>query len=66
MNLKKNLEGGDTMRRKGQSTLEYVIVLTAIIAGIIYAATNLLHPKVQSSIGHISDQMEAQVNKIQF
>ena len=36
--------------RSGQSVLEYVIVLTAIIAIIILAATNFIRPAVQQSM----------------
>lgn len=31
-------------KRKAQGILEYVVVLTAIIAVIIFAATNLIRP----------------------
>ncbi len=34
-------------RRKGQSILEYVIVLTVIIAAIAYAAKSFLSPGIQ-------------------
>ena len=56
------------MRRKnkGQSTLEYVIILTAIIAGIIYAATQFLQPRVQSSLDSATNEMQKQVGKIKF
>lgn len=53
-------------RNRGQSTLEYVIVLTAIIAGIIFAATQFLQPKVQNSLDHVSTEMENQVKDIKF
>ena len=36
--------------RSGQSVLEYVIVLTAIIAVIILAATNLIRPAVNQTM----------------
>jgi len=36
--------------RSGQSVLEYVIVLTAIIAVIILAATNLIRPAVTTTM----------------
>lgn len=40
------------MRRykKGQSVLEYIIVLTAIVAIIIIAATNLIGPAVEQAM----------------
>lgn len=52
--------------RRGQSTLEYVLVLTAIIAGIILAATKFVRPRVENSVDHVSQQMENQVKKIDF
>jgi uncharacterized protein (UPF0333 family) len=50
--------------RKGQSTLEYILVLTAIIAAVIYAANAFIKPKVQSSLGHVMNQTEKEVLKI--
>ena len=36
--------------KKGQSVLEYVIVVTAIIAVVILAARNVIGPAVQRSM----------------
>ena len=36
-------------RRKGQSILEYVIVLTAIIAAIAFVAARMIAPAVQQT-----------------
>ncbi|MFH0827142.1 MAG: hypothetical protein V1923_04590 [Candidatus Omnitrophota bacterium] len=38
------------MSKKGQSVLEYVIVLTAIIAVIVAGATTILRPAVQNTL----------------
>lgn len=54
------------VRKKGQSTLEYVLVLTAIVAAIILAATKFVKPRVEGSMDHVSSQMEDQVKKIDF
>jgi len=54
------------LKRKGQSTLEYVLVLTAIIGAIIVAATKFIKPKVESSLEHVSNAMETEVKKISF
>lgn len=54
------------MRKKGQSTLEYVIILTAIIAGVLIAAKSFVQPKVSSSLEHVSTQMETAVRNINF
>jgi len=50
--------------RKGQSTLEYVIVFTAIVAAIILFANTLMRQRVGASLDHVSDQMQMQVEKI--
>lgn len=52
--------------KKGQSTLEYVVVLTAIIAVVVAFAAGFLRTKVKSSLEHVSNQMEGEVNKIDF
>ncbi len=54
------------MCRKGQSTLEYVIILTAIIGGILFAATQFIKPRVENSLNSVTNKMEEQVNKISF
>lgn len=54
------------LKRKGQSVLEYVIILTAILAAIIFGAQQFLKPKVENSLDHVTTQMETQVNKITF
>jgi uncharacterized protein (UPF0333 family) len=51
-------------KRKGQSTLEYVIILTAIIAAIVFAAATFLKPKVESSLDHVTTQMELGVQQL--
>lgn len=38
-------------RKKGQSILEYVIVLTAIVAAIAIVATKFIKPAVEEGIG---------------
>ncbi|MFZ2604036.1 MAG: hypothetical protein WBI28_03000 [Candidatus Omnitrophota bacterium] len=52
--------------KKGQSTLEYVIIITAIVAGIIFAATTFLKPRVQNALDHATSEMESGVEKINF
>lgn len=51
-------------KRTGQSTLEYVLVLTAIIAVVVVFASGFLRTRVQSSLEHVANQMESQVNKV--
>lgn len=54
------------MLRKGQSTLEYVLVLTAIIAAVVAFATLKLKPQVTKSLNSVSDKMGQEVEKINF
>jgi hypothetical protein len=62
----KSTRGGDKMNKKGQSVLEYVIILTAVVAVIIIFANGFLRTRVQNSLEHASTEMEDQVNKISF
>lgn len=63
------IKGGGKMRRifskKGQSTLEYVIVLTAIVAAVI-AAASVIKTKVTSSFEHAAGEMDEAVAKIDY
>lgn len=45
--------------RSGQSVLEYVIVLTAIVAVMILAATNFIAPSVTQSMTGARDSMNS-------
>lgn len=53
------------MNRKGQSVLEYVIILTAIIAAVVLFAT-ALGPKVTSVLTKASDEMVEGAQVINF
>jgi len=52
--------------KKAQSTLEYVIVFTAIIAGIIIFANTVMKNKVQGSMEDVAGKMENKVKSINF
>lgn len=52
-------------RKKGQSTLEYVIVLTAIVAAVILGA-RYLGGRVQTSMTTMGDRMNEEVTSIHF
>lgn len=43
--------------KKGQSTVEYVIVFTAIAAAIIFAATNIIQPAVNSTYSDLGNSI---------
>ena len=47
------------LNRVGQSTLEYVIVLTAIVAAILFAAIQFLRPSVNRVYSDASQTMNA-------
>jgi len=45
--------------KAGQSTMEYVIVLTAIIAAILFAAVTFIKPSVNKVYNETSSRMDA-------
>jgi Flp pilus assembly pilin Flp len=51
--------------RKGQSTLEYVIILAAVIGAII-AVGVLLKPKLTTSYDNLSTKMQDKVGEVTF
>ncbi len=52
--------------KKAQSTLEYVLVLTAIISAIIFAASKFIQPRVKESLDHVTNEMQEAVKMIDF
>ena len=52
--------------KRGQSTLEYVIILTAIIAVVIVFAGVFLRQRVEGSLKHVGTQMENEVKHINY
>ena len=54
------------LKRKGQSTLEYVIILTAIVAAVILVANKFIGKNVQNSLEHAGNEMETGVKHINF
>lgn len=51
-------------RRKGQSILEYVIVLTVIVAAIIVAAANLIRPAVDTTLRRAAGSITGAANRL--
>jgi Flp pilus assembly pilin Flp len=51
--------------RKGQSTLEYVIILAAVVGAII-AVGILLKPKLTTSYDNLGTKMQDKVNQVTF
>ena len=52
-------------RIRGQSTLEYVIILAAVVGAIILVA-NALKPKVVDTYGGLGDKMKNKVDSVSF
>jgi hypothetical protein len=46
-------------RKKGQSILEYVIVLTVIVAAIAYGAATFLKPTIQNGVNNSAKSIDA-------
>ncbi len=46
--------------RRGQGTLEYVIILVAVVA-VIIAVARFLKPKVESSYDHLDAEIKAHI-----
>jgi len=51
-------------RKKGQSILEYVIVLTAIVAAIAFAARSFIAPSVQTALDDSSQSIEGATSRL--
>lgn len=51
--------------RSGQSTLEYVIILAAVVGAIIAVAA-LLKPKITGSYNSLGDKMKNKVEQVKF
>lgn len=52
-------------KRRAQSTLEYVIILAAVIGAIIAVAA-MLKPKIQGSYDTLGSKMESKVGAVNF
>jgi len=59
-------KGGDLemRKRKGQSILEYVIVLTVIVAAIALAASTLIKPAVNKAFNDSKSVIETATGKL--
>ena len=53
-------------KSRGQSVLEYVIILTVIIAAILLFARGVLTTNLQNSLNNAAVQMENAAKKINF
>lgn len=50
--------------KKGQSILEYVIVLTVIVAAIAYAATQFIKPAIKKGFENSQSTIETATGKL--
>ncbi|MGD9014674.1 MAG: hypothetical protein PVI33_01430 [Candidatus Omnitrophota bacterium] len=51
-------------KKKGQSILEYVIVLTAIVAAIAFAARQFIAPSVQQALDDSSQSISGATGRL--
>lgn len=52
--------------RKAQSTLEYIIIFTAVVGAILWGANTIIKPKMQNIIDHVGTQAETAVKNVNF
>lgn len=52
--------------RKAQSTLEYIIIFTVVVAAILLAANTVIRNKMGNIITHVATQAETAVNHVNF
>ena len=50
--------------QRGQSTLEYILVLAAILVAVIVAANSLMRPAVNQSLTDASNTMKSATGKL--
>ena len=50
-------------RSKGQSTLEYVIILSAVVGAIVLVAV-MLKPKLNTNYSNLTDKMQTKVESV--
>lgn len=54
------------LRRKGQSALEYLLILSGIVAAIIVATQTVVKPKIGNIFNHVSEEAENAVTHINY
>lgn len=57
-------EGRSRGPRRGQSTLEYILVLAAILVAVIVAAGGLIKPAVNKAMTDSKDTIESATGKL--
>lgn len=51
---------------RGQSTLEYILVLAAILAAVIAGATTIIKPAVETALTDSGDTMTAATGQVKI
>lgn len=51
-------------KRKAQSTLEYILVLTAVVGLIIFAAATWIKPSTQKALEDANDAIDKAADKL--
>lgn len=67
LNKKEVRSMGNKVRRvsRGQSTLEYVLVIAVIIAAVALAASQFLRPAVNTTVQQAGNYLTGAANKLQ-
>ena len=52
--------------KKAQSTLEYIIIFTAVVWAILLAANTIIKPKINNMFEHVATEAENAVNHVSF
>jgi F0F1-type ATP synthase membrane subunit b/b' len=52
------------LNKRGQSTLEYAIIWTAIIAAILLAANTIFRPHIENAVGEAGQKIEDEVTRL--
>jgi len=53
-------------QKRAQSTLEYIIIFTAVIGAILLAANTIIKPKMNNMLDHVATQAETAVSHVNF
>lgn len=53
-------------QKKAQSTLEYIIIFTAVVGAILLAANSIIKPKMNTMLDHVASQAETAVKHVNF
>lgn len=52
--------------KKAQSTLEYIIIFTVVVAAVLIAANTMIRGRMQNILNHVSNQAQTAVEHVNF